>query len=663
MEKNIQENSPGPGRGENLPTVVIVEDDLALNRLMRITLEREGFKTHQTMTGAEALVAARVKQNAIILLDYNLPDMNAGQIITTLREEKIETPIIIATGNGDEKIAVEMMKVGARDYIVKEPDFLDKLPKILRRTFNALAKEKELVLAQKALRESESKYRGLYQGMLDAYVMEDMAGKIIEFNQAYINMVGYSREEIQELTYIDLTPEKWHDAEKHIVEEQIVKRGYSDIYEKEYRRRDGTVFPIELRTVLIKDEAGNPTGMWGIIRDISERKRAEAKQKQLEEQLRQSQKLEAIGQLSSGVAHDFNNILGGIMGHAELLKRSLNPGSPLLHHADIMISLCEKAADLTHQLLSFARKAPVDLQKTDVNLIIKQVAGLIERTIDRRIEIVVDVKGEPAFISGDRSQLENALLNIAINARDAMPEGGRLSIRSGPVDVKKTSFTDIHFDVKEGPFIKISIADTGTGMNKEIQDRIFEPFFTTKEVGKGTGLGLASVYGCVKQHNGYITVESQLGKGTRFDLYFPAVSEIMPEASKNPEAGPMPGTATLLVVDDEPIYHEIIRNIFGGLGYSVHCCGSGAQALDYYQENSATIDVVILDINMPAMNGFQCYRRLKEINRDIRVIVASGYGDNADRDALQKEGARAFIQKPYKAADLSAKIAEIMGKK
>jgi CheY-like chemotaxis protein len=273
------------------------------------------------------------------------------------------------------------------------------------------------------------------------------------------------------------------------------------------------------------------------------------------------------------------------------------------------------------------------------------------------------VKGDPAFISGDRSQLENALLNVAINARDAMPEGGRLSIRSGPVDVKKTSFTDIHFDVKEGPFIKISIADTGTGMNKEIQDRIFEPFFTTKEVGKGTGLGLASVYGCVKQHNGYITVESQLGKGTRFDLYFPAVSEIMPEASKNPEAGPMPGTATLLVVDDEPIYHEIIRNIFGDLGYSVHCFGSGAGALDYYHENSATIDVVILDINMPAMNGLQCYRRLKEINRDVRVIVASGYGDNADRDALQKEGARAFIQKPYKAADLSARISEVMGTK
>jgi two-component system, cell cycle sensor histidine kinase and response regulator CckA len=786
MEKISQENIPDSTLNENAPTVLVVEDDVGLNRLTCKILEREGIKTHHALNGNDAISAARTLRDGIILLDYCLPDMNGQQMIIALREEKIGTPVIVMTGHGDERTAVEIMKLGARDYIIKEPDFITRVPRIIRRTFDAIAKEKELARSEVVLRESEekfrkvfftcpdlisinrladgmfisvnkgfeqlsgysekdvagktslelkmwknpddrkkvveslrangrienyetqyitkngnivdglmsaaiieidgishilnisrditerkqaedklqkseAKYRELYENMLDAFVMVDMAGRIIEFNQAYVNLVGYSAEEIRTLTYIDLIPEKWHAAEKKIVENQIIKRGYSDVYEKEYRRKDGTLVSIELRTILLRDASEDPIGMWGIIRDITERKRAGEKQKKLEEQLRQSQKLEAIGQLSSGVAHDFNNLLGGIMGHAELLKMHLSEGSDLLRHTASIISSCTKAADLTKQLLTFARKAPVELVKVDPNAIIKHIMGIMERTIDRRIEIIVNLQEHPPFISGDRNQLENALLNIAINARDAMPEGGRLTIISEAVDLNKTSLSDEHFEVKEGPYVKISIADTGFGMSKETQGRIFEPFFTTKEVGKGTGLGLASVYGCVKQHNGYITVESREGKGAQFNVYLPVIKSTRPMAGVTEESTLIPGKGTLLVVDDERAYHEILKEIFGGLGYTVHCCADGVEAVTFYREHNSAIHVVILDLNMPKMNGLDCFRRLKEINANVKVIVSSGYGENTDRAAMQTEGVSAFVQKPYRAADLAEKIKELMG--
>jgi CheY-like chemotaxis protein len=295
-----------------------------------------------------------------------------------------------------------------------------------------------------------------------------------------------------------------------------------------------------------------------------------------------------------------------------------------------------------------------------MNAFIKQVVGLMERTIDRKIEIAVSLQEQPAFISGDRNQLENALLNIAINARDAMPEGGSLCITSETVDLNNAMFPEEHGTVMEGPYIKVSIADTGTGMSKEIKDRIFEPFFTTKETGKGTGLGLASVYGCVKQHNGYITADSLVGKGTRFDLFFP-IATSGPIIKQLPEDKLLPGNGSLLVIDDDPVFHDVLNKIFTPIGYTVHCCASGAEAVEYFRLNNSTIDVVVLDMNMPKMSGKQCFKHLKEINANVKVIVATGYGENSERAALKKEGVRMFVQKPYKAAELANKIKELMG--
>ena len=658
MEKNIQNNKPASTPNNNLPTVLIVEDDVALNRLMRMTLEREGFKTNAVINGAEALSAARTTDEAIILLDYRLPDMNAKQVISALKEERINAPVIITTGNGDERIAVDLMKMGVRDYIVKEPAFLDKLPKIIRQTIDATIKEKELAQSEAALRESEEKFRKVFFTCPDLISINRLSdGMFVSVNKGFEQLSGYSEKEVVGKTSLELNIWKNPDDRKTVVE-ALKKHGLIENFETHFITKNGNIVDGLMSATII--EIDGITHIVNISRDVTERKLAEKKQKQLEEQLRQSQKLEAIGQLSSGVAHDFNNLLGGIMGHAELLRMRLSEGSDLLRHAASIISSCVKAADLTKQLLTFARKAPVEFKRIEMNSFIKEAVGIMERTIDRRVEIAVTTQKEPAFISGDRNQLENALLNIAINARDAMPEGGKLSIISETVDLDKNALANEHFEVVEGKYLRIIVEDTGTGMSNAIKNRIFEPFFTTKVAGKGTGLGLASVYGCVKQHNGYIIVDSHLGIGTQFNIYLPVIKSTGPVDGVKKEAALNPGKGGLLVVDDEAVYGDILKEIFGELGYTVHCCMNGAEAVAFYRDHFSAIQVVILDMNMPKMNGLDCFRRLKEINANVKVIVSTGYGENKDRATLQTEGVRAFVQKPYRTAELANKIKELI---
>lgn len=662
MEKDIKQDNQSVAGIAPRPTVLVVEDDAGLNLLIRKTLEREGIIAHQALNGAEGIAAAGILRYSIILLDYCLPDMNGKHFVKELAAKELTLPVIVITGNGDERIAVEMLKLGVRDYLIKEPDFISKIPRTIKRTIGEIVKEQELAYAEESLRKSEEKFKAIANYTVNWESWFSPVGKYLWVNPAVERFTGFTAEEI--LAMPDFIPVLIDEQDRPMFIERFngaIKGSSGENFEFRYVHKNGSRSWLSVSWHPIYDSGGRSLGVRASGRDITERKKAEEKQKILEEQLRQSQKLEAIGQLSSGVAHDFNNLLGGIMGHAELLKMRFEKDSPLMRHTDGIISCCTKAADLTRQLLSFARKAPVEFRKFEMNGFLRQVKNLLDRTIDRRIEIVAGIPDQPAYIYGDCNLLENALLNIAINARDAMPDGGRLKMTAETVDLGKNALTDGYAGSNEDAYVKISIVDTGTGMPREVKDRIFEPFFTTKEMGKGTGLGLASVYGCVKQHDGYIEVESWEGKGTRFDIYLPAVKS--PEAImavERKDAAIIQGKGSLLVVDDEPVYHEILAEIFGKAGYAVHCCSGGDEAVAYYREHSTGVDIVILDMNMPQMNGLQCFRLLREINRGVKVVVASGYGDNSDRQTMLKEGVRTFVQKPFRAADLSEKIKEVM---
>ena len=705
---NAKKNVP-----EETKEILIVEDSPTQAEQLKYLLEQYGYTVLAASSGKQALALLDKHKPLLVVSDIVMPEMDGYELCRQIKSAKVrqDIPVILLTSLSDAEDVLNGLECGADNFITKpynEEYLLSHVEQIIasrkllknervrvgieimfggKRRFVTADQQQMLSLLISTYEEAVRKNADLVKTQnMYKLLNERLEDMVEERTAALTNEVAERKQLEAEATILARFPSEnpnpvlridkngallfaneastclftgWGCKDKSVVPD-ILKKFCRSASEKNLREIHEVACSEWIYSLDIVPFAGsNYVNIYG--NDITERKQAEEKQKKLEEQLRQSQKLEAIGQLSSGVAHDFNNLLGGIMGHAELLKMHLSEGSDLLRHTTSIISSCVKAADLTKQLLTFARKAPVELQKIDMNTFIKQVVGLMERTIDRRIEIAVNVQKEPAFISGDLNQLENTLLNIAINARDAMPEGGRLSITSETVDLDEDALANEHFKVVKGPYIRIIVEDTGTGMSKVTKDRIFEPFFTTKEVGKGTGLGLASVYGCVKQHNGYITVDSHLGIGTQFNIYLPEIKSTNKIDGKKEDATLVSGKGALLVVDDEPVYHEVLNQLFSGLGYTVHCCANGPDAVAFYREHSATIDVVILDMNMPKMNGLHCFWRLKEINANVKVIVATGYGENKDRATMQNEGVRAFVQKPYRAAELAKKIAELIG--
>lgn len=505
--------------------------------------------------------------------------------------------------------------------------------------------------AEKLLKHSEEKYRGLYENLRDGCASVDMDGRITECNTAFQKMLGYDSSELFKLTYEDITPSKWHNLEQNIGENQIFKRGYSDVFEKELRRKDGTVFPVELQAYLLKDKDGAPTGVWALIRDISDRKA-------IEQQLRQSEKMEAIGQLAGGIAHDFNNQLAGIVGFADLLRIELENSPKLLHYVNNVLLASGRAADLTNQLLAYARRGKFQLIEVDLHKVLFEVVGLLQHTLDRKIDIKQKLNAQRPIITGDPSQIQNAFLNLALNARDAMPAGGELTFSTEASYLDEDYCRKAPYEIAPGNYIQICVKDSGTGMDTDTEGRIFEPFFTTKEQGKGTGMGLAAVYGTVKNHKGAIDVATKHGEGTTFTIYLPC-STAKHEYTAN-QHGTSDNIATvscrILLVDDEPVVLTMATDLLSMLGHQVTPAASGIDAINTYKECWGEIDLVILDMIMPEKDGRETYLDMRDINPGVRVLFSSGY--NLDRDAqnLLSEGKCEFIQKPYKVEQLNEKI-------
>lgn len=381
-------------------------------------------------------------------------------------------------------------------------------------------------------------------------------------------------------------------------------------------------------------------------------------QKLLEEQIRQTQKMDVIGQLAGGVAHDFNNMLTAILGSAELMERHIKDNSAATKLLGNIQKAASRSADLTGQLLAFSRKGQKNAVQTCINTTIHEVISLLERTIDKKITLKTKLIAKSACVVGDPALLQNALLNLGVNARDAMPEGGVITFATANVELDSAYCRASAFTIVPGPYIEISVSDTGTGMTKDIIQHIFEPFFTTKEVGKGTGLGLAAVYGTVSDHHGCVSIFSEPGTGSVFKLYLPLSGDKKLDESCSEEL--ICGYDGILLVDDEEILRDVGKALLEGLGYRVYLAEDGEHALQIYAREKKHISLVILDMLMPKMGGKETLLRLMECNPDIRVLILSGFNQHGTVDELEKLGAKGFLQKPYLCQELSRAVAEAL---
>jgi two-component system cell cycle sensor histidine kinase/response regulator CckA len=504
---------------------------------------------------------------------------------------------------------------------------------------------------EEALLESEQNYRALFEESKDIIYMSTPDGKFLDINPAGIELFGYpSKEEILQINIANDLYANPDDREKF--QQVLARDGYVKDYEVVIKRRDGEHIIVLLTSTAVQDEKGEIIAYRGIMKDITERKR-------LEQQLLQAQKMEAVGQLAGGVAHDFNNILTAIIGFGTLLKIETGKDELLRSYVTQILTSAERAATLTQALLAFSRRQIISPTPLNLNEIIQRVERLLSRLIGEDIELSTFLTDKDLTVMADSGQIETVLMNLATNARDAMPDGGSLIIKTERIELDH-EFIKAHGYGKPGFYALISVEDTGLGMDDKTKERIFEPFFTTKEVGKGTGLGLAMVYGIIKQHNGYINVYSEPRKGSIFKIYLPLIKSKVEEAE--PVAHPVlkGGTETVIVAEDDAQVRELIKEVLEGLGYKVMEAEDGEDALKVFNENKDRIQLLILDVVMPKKNGKEVYNEIGKVRPDIKAIFISGY--NADiihQKGILEEGLD-FISKPILPDELLRKVREVL---
>ena len=431
----------------------------------------------------------------------------------------------------------------------------------------------------------------------------------------------------------------------------------------EYIKKDGTKRFFESSVALIKNAKGEGTGFRGVARDITEQKRAEGEMASLQEQLRQSQKMEAIGKLAGGVAHDFNNILTVIKGYSQISLNELQEADPVKEHIEEIQKASDRAADLTRQLLAFSRRQILEMRVLDLNTVIRDMDKMLHRILGEDIEFVTILYGDLEKIKVDRGQIEQVMMNLAVNARDAMPDGGKLTIETASVELDG-NYARTHAVAIPGRYVMFSVSDTGVGMTPEVRERIFEPFFTTKEMGKGTGLGLSTVYGIIKQCDGYIWVYSEPGQGTTFKIYLPRVEGEEDAIDQKIDRWSLyRGSEIILLAEDDPLVRNLAIRILRASGYIILAAANGEEALRIAQGHTeGKIHLLLTDVVMPQMSGKELANRLKVLRPEIKVIFTSGYTDNAIvHHGVLEQGVN-FIQKPFTVEGLTKKVREVLDK-
>ncbi len=510
-------------------------------------------------------------------------------------------------------------------------------------------------LTENALQESESNFRNIFNNaQVGLFRSRKNDGKIITANTRFVQIFNYDNQ--KEVIYSFSLPNGFVNKEEYNnMLNELVGAGETKNFEAQLYKKDGATVWTRLWARLYPDK----DYIEGVIIDITEEKEMAKEYQLLQSQLLQSQKLESFGRLAGGIAHDFNNLLTGIIGYSELLLNELPKDQNAWKRVKTIEEIGRRAGDLTRQLLAFSRKQILDIRVMNLNSVVRNMSKLLSRVIGEDIVLTLKIDNATSNINADLSQMEQVLMNLVINARYAMPKGGKLTIETQDVMFDE-DYLQSHKGSKVGAYVSLSISDTGEGMTQDVKERIFEPFFTTKELGKGTGLGLSTVFGIVKQHNGYIWVDSDIGEGTTFNVYFPATQNAVRLAPKRSQMKMERGDEVILVVDDESYIRDFVYDTLAPLGYEVHTASNSDEAFKIFGELNERLDIILADIVLKGINGQELAGQIKKRQPDVKVVFMTGYsGEVIDKHGVLKSGIE-LIMKPLTPGILASKIREVL---
>jgi PAS domain S-box-containing protein len=640
-----------------------------------IPLVRKGLETKATVSGDfdfnyEAMIGDMVPTPSIdwFVLVAQPSQVAFGPLKTMLRLVLLGLGVALGVGVAfsilfSRRMARRFESLTTHARLVATSDAPTDWPKSSIADFNELSenlsqmaaairdRERQRQEAEEKTRRSEDKYRNLFEESLDTIFISTIEGRFLDINPVGVKLLGYACTE--EVLALGIFQDVYVNAEdRNKLIHRLIQAGYVKDYQVRLKKKNGDIIDVAITATLIRTRANEPTALRGIIRDVTERK-------SLEEQLRQAQKMEAIGALAGGIAHDFNNLLTPILGFAEILQSDFPPESLARQGLDQIISASTKAKELVKQILTFSRQQPHEPRPVQIHPIAHEAVNLLRASIPKSIDIKTHLP-KCGHILGDPGQIHQVIMNLGTNAYHAMRDsGGVLSIDVKAVTIgPDRPLPDV--EIEPGRYVRLGVSDTGIGMDENIKSRIFDPYFTTKKAGEGTGLGLAVVHGIVKHHRGHITVYSEPGRGTTFHVYFPAVSAqgnsvAAPDAAKIPR-----GDESILIVDDEKPILQLQRSLLESLGYRVTAVSDGTEALRRFAARPDEFDLVITDMTMPGMNGAVLSREMLRLRKDLPIILCTGFSELIDEDKARALGIRRYVMKPIIRAEIAEVIRELL---
>ena len=628
--------------------VLLVEDSADDAGLMLRELRRAGYDlTHERVDTAAALEAALDRHPwDLVIGDYSMPRFSGTAALAIVRRRGLDIPYICVSGTITEELAVAAMKAGANDYVTKGQ---------LKRLLPAIERELRDAQARAALRATEASYQTLVEYAPIGIYRSTPDGKFLSVNAAVVRMLGY--DSAAEVLALDMARDVYADpAERQrlVARDSYSDRQYDNV-EASWKRRDGRPLTVQLSVRAVRNGAGRVEYYETFVRDVTDQRR-------LQQQVLQSQKMEAVGRLAGGIAHDFNNLLTVITSYSDLVLEELAPDDVKRDDLEQVRKAADGAAALTRQLLAFSRQQVVEPRVVSLNAVVEGLQKMLRRVIDEDIELATSLAPDLGAVRADVGQLEQVLMNLAVNARDAMPTGGRLTIETANVE-HDPDYARGHDAAAVRRFAMLAVTDTGCGMDEATKARIFEPFFTTKPPGKGTGLGLATVYGIVKQAGGFIWVYSEPGQGTSFKIYLPEVDATAEgEGGATAPAGTrVPGgTETVLLVEDAAAVRAVTKQVLERQGYTVLEAEDGEAALRLAHAHRGPIHLLLTDVVMPQLSGRELAERLAPLRPETRILYASGYTDDSVVRHGVLESGTAYLQKPFSPESLARKVREVL---